>query len=311
MAHVILFEHGQFRGEHKHVFGPEPDLNAQDDNFFNDRVSSLVVLQGNWAVFADSGFQRQYPPILGPGFYPSLPVGINNDDMSSLQPVTTPATVSGQQFDDSGQVILFEHAHFHGRHKHVFVTEPNLNDPNDSFFNDRVSSFAVLAGSWMFFKNSGAQPSSNPYPPVVGPPRQVVEDPLSSAMVGGVTFVESLGIKNDDMSSLRPISRDPTFRGTLMQHLLLFEHANFHGAHKHVFVAEPNLDAPDDNFFNDRVSSIVVLSGQWLFCSDPNFHGLYPPALGPGPGPLPTPGLTPFVGDVGIKNDDMSSLFPT
>jgi hypothetical protein len=88
MAHVILFEHAQFHGQHKHVFRAEPNLNAADDNFFNDKVSSLVVLEGNWAFYADSKFQRQYPLILGPGLYPGLPAGIKNDDMSSLQPAS-------------------------------------------------------------------------------------------------------------------------------------------------------------------------------------------------------------------------------
>ena len=39
MAHVILFENAQFHGQHKHVFRAEPNLNAADDNFFNDKVS--------------------------------------------------------------------------------------------------------------------------------------------------------------------------------------------------------------------------------------------------------------------------------
>jgi hypothetical protein len=51
MAHVILFEHAQFHGQHKHVFRAEPNLNAGDDNFFNDKASSLVVVEGNWALF--------------------------------------------------------------------------------------------------------------------------------------------------------------------------------------------------------------------------------------------------------------------
>src|SRR5262245_66376998 len=97
MAHVILFEHAGFHGQHKHVFGAEPNLNAADDNFFNDKVSSLVVLEGNWAFYADSNFHRQYPPILGPGLYPGLPAGIKNDDMSSLQAVNSAPTVRSEE----------------------------------------------------------------------------------------------------------------------------------------------------------------------------------------------------------------------
>ena len=48
-----------------------------------------------------------------------------------------------------------------------------------------------------------------------------------------------------------------------------------YGAHRHVFAAEPNLNADDDNFFNDNVGSLAVLAGDWSFYSDANFHGLY------------------------------------
>jgi Beta/Gamma crystallin len=169
MAHVILFEKAQFRGAHKHVFGAEPNLNADDDDFFNDKVSSLVVLEGNWIFFPDSGFKPEpYPPIVGPGLYRFLPVGIKNDDMSSLQSVDTSPTVFGDPV--TSHVILFEHRNFHGAHRHVFVEEINLNAPEDSNFNDMVSSLSVLAGNWKFFADSGASPTSNPYPPVIGPP---------------------------------------------------------------------------------------------------------------------------------------------
>jgi hypothetical protein len=58
-----------------------------------------------------------------------------------------------------------------------------------------------------------------------------------------------------------------------MPEAVLFENINFHGAHKHVFGPEPHLDAADDNFFNDRVSSIVILDGAWAFYRNPAFDG--------------------------------------
>jgi hypothetical protein len=84
---VILFEHTNFHGAHKHVFGPESNLNAGDDNFFNDRVSSIVVLAGTWKFFQNADFNGQYQSVLGPGLYPWVETAnIKNDDMSSLRP---------------------------------------------------------------------------------------------------------------------------------------------------------------------------------------------------------------------------------
>src|SRR5690242_4711895 len=164
MAHVMLFEHANFHGAHKHVFSREPNLNAGDDNFFNDKVSSLVVLEGNWAFFADSNFHRQYPPILGPGLYPGLPAGIKNDDMSSLQAVDAAPTVIGGPVDS--HVMLFEHANFHGAHKHVFSCEPFPYATLFRSFNDKVSSLVVLEGNWAFFADSNFH---RQYPPILGP----------------------------------------------------------------------------------------------------------------------------------------------
>src|SRR5262249_27003903 len=270
----------QFHGQHKHVFGAESNLNAADDNYFNDKVSSLVVLEGNWAVFADSNFKKQYPPILGPGLYPVLPAGVKNDDMSSLKPVDAGPTVSGGPVNS--HVMLFEHANFHGAHKHVFTREPNLNASDDNFFNDKVSSLVVLEGNWAFYADSTFR---RQYPPILRP---------------GVYPGLPAGIRNVYIFSLHdalPIST--VSGGPVNSHVMLFEHVKFHGAHKHVFTREPNLNASDDNFFNDKVSSLVVLERNWAFYADSGFHRQYPPILRPGLYlGLPT----------GIKNDDMSSL---
>ncbi|NHZ82966.1 hypothetical protein F2P44_27360 [Massilia sp. CCM 8695] len=85
-----------------------------------------------------------------------------------------------------------------------------------------------------------------------------------------------------------------------MAEIVLFEHANYHGAHKHLFGSETNLNAPDDNFFNDRISSFVVLSGRWQFYRDSNFHGPASQVFGPG--------RYNWVEAVNVPNDSISSV---
>lgn len=208
MAHVILFEHANFHGAHKHVFAAEPNLNAGDDNFFNDKTSSIAVLEGDWAFFGDSGFSRQYPPILGPGIYSWVEaVQIKNDDMSSLKPVNSKPTVSGSPFD--AHTVIFEHANFHGAHKHVFAAEPNLNAGDDNFFNDKTSSIVVLKAVWAFYKDSEF---IQRFPQYLSPDLYA--------------WVESVSIANDAISSLQPINvpagyweplnNQPTFNASTM-----------------------------------------------------------------------------------------------
>src|SRR5258708_31107895 len=121
---VVLFIDADLHGAHKHIYDQEPNLNAGDDNGFNDQVSSLAVLSGNWQFFADSNFNQPYPPILGPGIYRFVGnVGIKNDDLSSLRPTASAATVQGEPL--TAHALLFQHANFHGDHQHVFTSELN------------------------------------------------------------------------------------------------------------------------------------------------------------------------------------------
>jgi hypothetical protein len=85
-----------------------------------------------------------------------------------------------------------------------------------------------------------------------------------------------------------------------MSEIVLFEHINFHGAHKHLFGSEHNLAASDDNFFNDKISSFVILSGRWQFFRDINFTGQTSNVFGPG--------RYNWVENVGIPNDSVSSI---
>jgi beta/gamma crystallin len=290
MAHIILFEHDHFHGSHKHVFDNEPNLNAEEDSSFNDKTSSLVVVENNWITYDKAGFDSltQFPPILGLGLYPWVEaVGIVNDHMSSLQPTDQNPTVAGAPLDN--HIVVFEHAHFRGQHKHVFTAEPDLN-AHDDF---GVSSVAVLKGNWAFYGKPGLDPQSQ-YPPILGP--------------GGYPFVGSVQIANDQVASLQPVVDRPTVQPPLFvdQGVFLFEHFLFRGAHKHVVAEEPNLNADEDNFFNDNVGSFVIRDRQWIFYPDWKFQGAYTSGYH-------IPGQYPNVEEVGIPSSGsagISSLAP-
>lgn len=107
MAHIILFEHANFRGAHKHVFDNtagilqgngedgEWNLNADDDNDFNDRgTQSIVVLEGTWEFFADWKYENKLAE-LGPGRYPFAQEALGtNFSLSSLRPVNVLSPVN-------------------------------------------------------------------------------------------------------------------------------------------------------------------------------------------------------------------------
>lgn len=110
--------------------------------------------------------------------------------MSSLQLVNAPPTVSANPVDS--QIILFIDANYHGNHKHTFHAEDNLNADDDHGFNDAVSSFHILSGLWVFYKDAGYQ---NPY----------LEGRQFGPAIDG-SWVGALGITDNDMSSLKSVS---------------------------------------------------------------------------------------------------------
>lgn len=88
MAEIVLFEHVNFRGAHKHLYGSESNLAASEDSFFNDKTSSFVITSGSWQFFQDINFSGQASAVFGPGRYNWVGnVGIPNDSVSSVRRV--------------------------------------------------------------------------------------------------------------------------------------------------------------------------------------------------------------------------------
>lgn len=182
LGEVILFRDANFGGPHKHVINAEPNLNADDDGFFNDNVSSFVVLEGNWKFFRDAGFYDDYPAVVGPGLYPSMePFKIRDKDISSLHVVDgDPNMPPGAPL--TAHMALFQDQTFRGEHRHVlrrvdnFYTLDNVPpppppaephaQPHDVSFNNQASSMMVFLGNWQTFADQGL---NKPFPPILGP----------------------------------------------------------------------------------------------------------------------------------------------
>ena len=86
--HTIIFEHRDFRGRHRHIFGEERNLNHPEDRTLNDKVSSFVVLSGTWKFYRHANFNTPYDRDFGPGQYTWVEdFDVENDQVSSLRAV--------------------------------------------------------------------------------------------------------------------------------------------------------------------------------------------------------------------------------
>jgi hypothetical protein len=98
VAEIILYVDINFGGLHTHLFESTPDFTQlhltgvdtglNNDETWNDKVSSFVIVSGVWQFFKDINFQFQQgnPGGLGPGLYHfTQEFGIDNDSLSSVR----------------------------------------------------------------------------------------------------------------------------------------------------------------------------------------------------------------------------------
>jgi hypothetical protein len=78
--------------------------------------------------------------------------------------------------------------------------------------------------------------------------------------------------------------------------VVVYEDDNFGGAS---FRTLQGWSFPQDSFWNDRISSIIVISGMWRFCVDNNLGGQ---CVNLGVGRYPNSGA------IGLPNDSISSF---
>ena len=94
MAQVVFYEHDGFQGRSVEVDRQLGNFNRAD---FNDRASSVVVLDGRWEMCTDRRFEGDCV-VVRPGRYPSLRALGLNDSVSSVRPVSREMVVEERRY---------------------------------------------------------------------------------------------------------------------------------------------------------------------------------------------------------------------
>jgi len=96
MSEIIVYIDGDFGGLHTHFFDSVPDLRhvalggsgSGINGDWNDKISSIVVVSGQWEVFRDVNYQVKEGATLSPGAYHWVEaIDIPNDSISSIKRV--------------------------------------------------------------------------------------------------------------------------------------------------------------------------------------------------------------------------------
>lgn len=167
------------------------------------------------------------------------------------------------------QLQLFRDSNFKGGS--LTLTESD-SDLRRSGMSDKASSCEVTGGAWLLYDDVNFR----------GDCKLLVE--------GKYNDFKRYGILNDTVSSVRkiPHAQGPT--------IMLFEHVGFRGNMVTLTSATNNFKTVG---FNDKVSSIIVVSGKWHLFTDAEFNGIISPLT---EGYYISPGMFP--------NDGISSAKP-
>jgi len=258
---IVLYQGENFSGQR---FSSNESVSDLARVGFNDRASSVTIRGGSWQLCSDSYYRGQCATLRA-GDYPSLgAMGLANA-VSSIRevgwqgggpgpwpgPGPTPGPVPG------GSVVLFDSPGMTGRSLNVNGAIPNL---DGSGFNDRAQSAIIHSGMWQFCADADYQGSCEG----LGPGQW--------SNLGGVT---------GRVSSLRPVPGGGGGGGPApgpgggwgggRTRVVLYEGSNFQG--RSFTVNEDVVMNLGTTGFNDRVASMRVERGYWMFCTDASFMG--------------------------------------
>jgi hypothetical protein len=222
---------------------------------FNDRISSMIVREGNWELCTDARYSGDCR-VFGPGRYADLGAGLNNQVSSAhMVPdryVRVPAPAAIVQLPPPAgvpapRIVLFDSDNFRGR---SLALSDDLADLRRSDFNDDTASVSVESGEWEVCTDSFFHGQCRVLSP--GQYRQ-----LDPSIRRRITSVRRAGTG-------APVTRAG------VPSIQLYEGINFDGRSFDVRRDEPTLDPYR---FNERASSMIVNEGEWEVCTDPGYSG--------------------------------------
>jgi hypothetical protein len=83
---IVAFDNEGLLGDHIHVFGNVPDLGK-----WNNSISSMVILSGQWEFFDEENFKGTNMTKLGPGMYLNVKEHNMKDNSISSIRLVSPA----------------------------------------------------------------------------------------------------------------------------------------------------------------------------------------------------------------------------
>ena len=250
---IEMYGQAGFRGRMMQLDRDAADL---ADVGFNDRASSLVVIEGTWELCSDAGFGgncRTYVP----GRYPDLGYGMAKQVSSArlVRMRVEPPVVHGGGWApppgavSAARVVLFDGDNLRGRS--VAISD-NVVDLEPTGFNDYTASMVIESGNWEVCTDAYFRGQCR----IMGPGQYRRLDPTLYRSISSVRI-----------APVAPVVQRERRGGPDVE---LFEDRDFGGNR---FATQRDVPDLDVRGFNDKAKSIIVNEGQWEMCIDGGYSG--------------------------------------
>jgi len=259
---ITLFERTDFHG--RYITTGDSMANLQRSGF-NGAASSIIIRDGVWEACTGAYFHGSCVT-LQPGEYRTLG-GRLNDRISSVRELgyaaapprayLAPPPVVVAPSNDEPRIALFQHDGSRIRSVELTASIPDLDSVG---FSDRADSLTVYGGVWRLCDREGGTGDCAEFGPGQYDHLGMLDGSVRSALF----------INDTRMGAAPPVTAPRA---------VLYEFPDFRGRS----VTIQGGEARDLMWqsFASRAGSLRVEGGNWMFCTDPNFHGECR-TLGPG-----------------------------
>ena len=253
---IDVFGQPGFRGRTMRLDRDAPDLTGTG---FNDRASSLIVVEGTWELCTESGFTGACR-LYAPGRYPDLGYGMDKQ-ISSVRQVRSraepPVAAGGPGAPpptSPPRLILFDNDNLRGR---SIAISDGIADLQRAAFNDAAASMVIEGGAWEVCTDAYFRGECR----VMGPGQYRRLDP---ALYHTISSARA--------APLPPVATPPVVQRERRPgpDIELFDVSNFGGRR---FATERDVADLEVRGFNDMARSMIINDGEWELCSDGGFKG--------------------------------------
>src|SRR5829696_6676682 len=274
---VIVYEHNNFSGEQKQFNGSVPNIGP----YWNDKISSVKVISGKWQFFDHENYDGANSKQVGPGDYNDVNIPEFNstgDTITSFKVISLypkdnnplssnlikEQSQQNQVTKDDDQQLKALELFFNSQSQEQGIQQQQQQEQQTNIDDHKIEPF-------MLFFNEKEQNQQQKVKQ-----QQLEQDMQQRLEQEKQKLQQTLDEQKKQQKQQQTNSNNNQLE--TFPKVIVYEHNNFSGEQKQFNGSVPNIGP----YWNDKISSVKVISGKWQFFDHENYDGANSKQVGPG-----------------------------